>query len=437
MKKLFLMAACIAVGSFVSCSNDDVVTPPAGGGEQDKAPILFSVGGANIDVTTRGTGAVGDLSAEDGGNNIWRGEKLNVYMFDKSDFSIAKDVYGDIFNNAEITAPTADAASNVGYAEYGDPKYYPMAGNYSFFAYHADDAAKDGATPELNVDGDKYVLPLVLDGTQDLMVSKADMSDAQRDALTAQGYDATRYYSAYSARKKVGYNGQEDPNGVQPHFVFQHLLSRLAFFVQPSSEVVSDQAIAEDGTYTGVTIDSVKIVNAKTEANLIVAWDGETAPDEYLTDITAEDVVALKERDALETTETGALPLVELTPIQPKWDVEENKAITSRIGESLMLIPQETYDLEIYISQTPRAGGEKYTSVYPQTLRVPSGANFEAGKQYNITFTVYGVEKIVVTLELAPWEKGEDIAVDNDKIDEEDNTVDEGTEEDNENLPIE
>lgn len=407
MKKILFAAATLFAAGFVSCTDSD--NEFKGVSEKEKAPILFSVGSGNVSVTTRGTGAVGDTLNTDDNKNFWRGEKLNVYMFKKDveTLEIATDAYGDIFNNTVVETPSSTDATATGYASYGAAKYYPMAGNFDFFAYHADDAAQGEPAP--NADGTQYILPVVLDGTQDLMISKADMSEAQREEFLNHDATGERYYSAFSARRKIGYDGLPNEDGIQPHFKFKHLLSRLVFFVKPSTELVSANNVV-DGEYYGVTIDSIKIVDAYTNASFVVAWKGEV--ESHLTDLAAVDTIALMQKVEGETEATN---LEKLTPMQPLWDAELGEGLTTRVGESMLLIPQSQYKLQIFMSQVPGEGAAKYITIHEQLLTVNNEAGFEAGKQYNVKFTVYGLEEIKLELELAPWEYGEDIPVDNDK----------------------
>lgn len=397
MKKFFIIASCIAMAGFTSCSSDEDVlgNDDFGNGESSNVPIMLSMTKGTVDVTTRGTGAVGE------DNNSWRGEKLNVYMLNRDNFELATG-YNDeaIFDNAVVTAPGSTDQSNI-YADYGISKYYPMSGNYNFFMYHADDAAT--AAPAKNAEGTQYVLPITIDGSQDLMIAKADMTAAEKTAF--EQYDATvsRYYSAFSARK-----------GVQPHFNLQHLLSRLVFYIEPGNKNVSDKNV--DGTnYYGVTVESIKIKNVNTTAEFIVAWDG-NAPANYILNESNPTEVSLKE---LVAGQTEAHELAAFTPVKPTWDDAEDKAVSTRVGESLMLFPASEYELEINMTQKPAADRELIPFTHRQILKVPAAsASFEAGKQYNVKFVVYGAEKVDLSLELTDWEEGGDIKADFDtKID--------------------
>ena len=410
MRKFFIIASCIALAGFTSCSNDEEIAGPGNSSDNGVAPIALSMGKGGIQVSTRGTGAVGDV------DNKWRGEKLNVYMLDKETFDFAVGYDGEpIFNNATITAPTIDDADNI-YADYGVSKYYPMSGNFNFFMYRSDDAAT--GTPAL--DGDKYVLPITIDGSQDLMVSKAEMTEAQKSAFTnLVGEDnKDRYYSAFSARRKIGLDGKEDELGIQPHFTLSHLLSRLVFYVEPSDRKVSDMNAdgTDDTKYYGVTIDAIEIQNVNTSAKFIVAWKGAN-PTSHLIEEGTPATVALKE---LVPGENNAHLLKEFTPVKPEWDDTNDVAVSKRVGESLMLFPAEEYELKIYMSQKPAADREVINYTHYQKLRVPTvNGKFEAGKQYNVKFVVYGAEKVEMSLDPTAWEEDGNIDASFDKRDEE------------------
>lgn len=385
MKKSLIYAAILAAGFMTSCSNDDKSFDTVNN-DADKLPILFTMNNGAVSVTTRGSGAVGDVA---GSSNVWRSEKLYVSMFDHGTLNHTEDaelLEGVIFKNTVLTAPASTAAANTGVAEYEGYKYYPQKGNFDFFAYHISDAADpNNVTPEGTLD-------VTIDGSQDLMVAKADMTEDQRttweSALDAEySADASnyynRYYSAFSARRNV-----------QPHFQFKHLLSRFVFNVTPSEN-------AKDK----VTVNAIKILNAKTKATMVVAYTQE--PAALLTpDDNSADTVSLKE---LVYGQTEAYALQELTA--------KTYSATSRVGESLLLMPQDEYELLIEMSQeTPESVVYKFT--YPYTITPGSAgvAAFEAGKQYNVNFTIYGIEEIKIDITLTPWTVGGDITIDNDDV---------------------
>ena len=372
MKKSLMFAAILAAGFMASCSNEDK-SFDAGNNDADRVPILFTMNNGAVNVTTRGTGAVGDVA---GSENVWRSEKLYVSMFQKGTNTLAVDKYGNIFDRTELTAPASTAAANSGMAEYDGYKYYPQTGNYDFFAFHVSDAAN----PADVADGK---LEVTIDGSQDLMVAKADMTEDQKMAFEAavEPSQKDRYYSAFSARRNV-----------QPHFQFEHLLSRFVFTVEPT-----------ESSKDKVTVKAIKVRNAKTQATMVVSYVEK--PVQLLIPAETVDSVYLKER----------------VPGQPEaYDLQALTAQTystkTRVGESLLLIPQEEYQLEIQMEQeTPE--GKTYEFSYHHTMTAPGGAaSFVAGNQYNVNFTIYGIEQIKLDVTLTPWADGGNIDINNDDI---------------------
>lgn len=370
MKKFFYVAAAFLAAGFVSCSeyNNDFTAPVAG---SDYTPIRFDLGNSRVSIeqqkaaATRGKGAVGDLA---GDKNVWNGETLKIYMFDQGTLDLALDKTGDgttpLFDNAAIMAGTGNDTVTV-----ETQKFYPMQGNYDFFAYHVDDAAVGVDVVET---ADVFTLPVTIDGSQDLMVAKAELTADQKNILSAE--KANDYYSAFSARK-----------GINPHFTFKHLLTRFTFEVKADKDV----------DVANVRITGVNVSNANTTAEMVVAYT--TAPTELLGNQADPGTLYLKDAN-------GA-PFAAMNPSITEYN---------RIGESLLLMPQAEYKMEFNIEQT--VNGETRNINYPVILRaaelgVGQGV-FEAAKQYNVKLTLYGLSEIVLRLELTAWEDGGDINVD-------------------------
>ena len=352
MKKVFFYAALAAV-ALTSCSKHDDVVNSGNNNIEEKQAIQF-VMGSPVEITTRGTGAVGDTLSD--ATNVWAGEKLNVYMFDKGTLKVTVDstTRAPYFENLEITAPANGTASVM--ADYGETKYYPGSGQYDFFAYRADDAVAEGVVPELNEEESAYVLPITIDGTQDLLVAKAEMNEQDKEDYLNHERETkdpnfNRIYSSYSARR-----------GIQPRFQFKHLLSRFVFNVKADGEMDEDgnylagRPSADEEvpveTYRGVYIDSIHITNARTNATFYVASQSE---DGKVVFDGEGSVVKLMGRNN---------PGEETVPFQPFQPVV-NQNITT--GESLMLEPsEEPYHLIVYYSQYPEG------KISDETLKVKS-----------------------------------------------------------------
>lgn len=163
MKK-HLFFAFAAAAALASCSSHDdfdnysAGTPQAPVDDNSPQEILLGVG-AQANVTTRGTGTVGG-DHDNITTNEWQNQLINVYMFNKCEvdkdgnpttpfFTLATE--GEpatpIYKNAVFMTPKGEstgAARHIDelHASTGDYKrsYYPMNGNFDFWAYRLDDA---------------------------------------------------------------------------------------------------------------------------------------------------------------------------------------------------------------------------------------------------------------------------------------------------------
>ena len=214
----------------------------------------------------------------------------------------------------------------------GTIQYYPLQGNFDFFGYHVSDAnenqgpiVKDGASAveyysQTDIDdaaaayssdnvagmdaaaqaawmashpaygksttdvktpasaGTLWKLPFLINGTQDVMSTKAALTTGQ-SALVGDDY-----YSAKAARKEV-----------QPTLTFKHLLTRLQFALKAGNDAAGGVTVA--GTYSQAEADDY---NATLTGALPI--NGTTA----LTEAQA---------DAYNATLTGALPINGTTPL--------------------------------------------------------------------------------------------------------------------------
>ena len=388
MKKMFFYAA-LATAALVSCSKDNGFEAPFVEENETKEAIKFNLS-SNINVTTRGKGAVGGMGTPEDPNN-WDGQELYVYMFKKGTMELAEDStvapdpitneYQPYFKNVMIKAPAADAnEDSFEENEFGGTKKYYGQNKYNvydFFAYHADNAVLDElgnrVEPILNGAGDAYTVPVTIDGTQDLMVAKAGLNQEDTDKL--QGSDLTRVYSAYSARRDV-----------HPRFAFSHELSRFVFNAVSANEKAKD-----------ITITKVEVV-ANTEATMTVAA---TDPSKLgLSDWKTPATLLLKDKNSDSFT-----PQV----LGAKDDVVA-------LGESLLLAPKAkeegnnnpvTYTLAVeYTNGTS-------STVFNSVITAPAKTDneFKKGYHYTVNIMVYGFEEIKLICDLTPWQDGGDIPV--------------------------
>ena len=290
MNKKFYFALALTAGLFASCSSDDLTAeaPQQQGFEvNDNEPAQIKI---TTGMATRGTGTVG-YSDTPGYTAQWDGQKFNLFMFQKGTFAPATyratetDPETPIYLNTEMTTDPATQTAN--YVLGGDIQYnyFPGNGAYSFWAYRIDDALDPApaalpAQPFVYVDdtnaevafdaptASKVVVPIDIDGSQDIMVAIADTATAltqlQNKVATAT---MDRIYTAYSARRAVN-----------PQLSFQHLLTRLSFRVIADSREVSNKAdwLTADPVTAGEEFKGFKItqvrVKTKSKGHVVAAF---------------------------------------------------------------------------------------------------------------------------------------------------------------------
>ena len=300
MKKSFYFALALTAGLFASCSSDELTSQAPAGldvNDNEAAKIQLMISRPGV---TRGSGTVGDLSSS--AANVWAGQKFNLFMYEKGTFKPAQYVPTegaaaiDIYNNAEITAPTGATTGAATYEVLLDPtdptsgaaqyNYYPATGSFSFWAYRVDDAGTGtghvgvpamydatGAVTTVEANAMTVRVPFIIDGSQDLLIGVADTTTAAGDLNTAD----SKIDTDEDAAKKI-YSGYAARRGINPTLSFQHLLTRLTFQVKAASKAVS--TAADDpgigGWEAGFKVTKVQVYS-KSEGNIIAAWKGDQA----------------------------------------------------------------------------------------------------------------------------------------------------------------
>lgn len=416
------MGAVASLGLLASCSSDDDLS--TGGNGKDGLQQIKIGMGVQANVATRGTGTVGAVGEKE---NTWAKQTVNVYMLNKGTLDLAKFGEDPIYENTVLTTP-ADNASGIateldehGVAQY---KYYPTTKTaFDFWGYRLDDANDTTATDQEGsataaaiennkfvpyISGDSLLIGFKIDGTQDIMAGKA--VPTEEEITKCGGKD--NIYSAFAARRDV-----------QPNIKFEHLLSRLNFQVLDGKKTETtdpDKAVQ----VTGITVKS------KATGKLVIAYQGEATTFENVSDQLIVDNDADSEKDAallkelkVKQRESASSPLtdnlVDLKPVTPKWN--NGMAMATQVGEALLAIPADKYEITINLKQKVQVKGDKgtpqegdfeekeytYTADLKNTVNPEKG--FEPGYSYNVTITVYGLSEIQITTTLTPWKDGGNI----------------------------
>lgn len=414
------MGAVASLGLLASCSSDDDLS--TGGNGKDGLQQIKIGMGVQANVATRGTGTVGAVGEKE---NTWANQTVNVYMLNKGTLELAKFGEDPIYNNTVLTTP-ADNASGIateldehGVAQY---KYYPTTQTaFDFWGYRLDDANdttatnQDGSATAAAIQNNKFVpyfsgdsllIGFKIDGTQDIMAGKA--VPTEDEIIKCGGKD--NIYSAFAARRDV-----------QPNIKFEHLLSRLNFQVLAGAESTTDDN-------TGVKVTGIT-VKSKATGKLVIAYKGtaafENVSDQLIVDkYENPETEAALYKDLVVKQRTLGAPLTQnleaLTPVTPKWN--NGMALATQVGEALLAIPADKYDITINLQQKVQVKGDKNSPVDPDDFQTKDytytaelkntfnpGQGFEPGYSYNVTITVYGLSEIQITTTLIPWKDGGNI----------------------------
>lgn len=382
MKKYHLFAAAVAIASLAACSKSPVT--PVETVEDGPVAVQFGIG-SPLDVRVKSVGSVGGSDEQ---SNVWNGQELKIYGFERTVTDFTTTAFID---NVSATAPAGvqkGVLSVTNAAAANEPFYYASGINYDFYGYFTDDAE----TGEPVKTETEISVPFTIDGSQDLMIAKADQQTDIDAAKATDKVSADRAYSAYAARR-----------GVQPTLSFKHLLSRFTFKIVAGSESANL-----------ISVNKISL-KSKTTGSIVVVGEnrGLRLPTESA-ETPAETPVELflQQRGK----ESGVME--ELVSVKTEAYTEARDNAVS-VGESLMVIPGEEYELTIYMS---RDNSQTTVDPYKTTISIakiqgaPEGATaFEAGYSYEVTAVIYGLETVDITAALEPWKNGGSTTLDPDE----------------------
>lgn len=395
MKKLYVYVALAAMGVMAACSKNDNVDPQGNGGNtviDDNSPVAVELGVKGIDLDVNvSSKAQGSVDAWDASQTLY------VYAIDRSDAQFANT---PLIDNISASSPATGAQNNVlnlvqpasagKYA--GEYFYFQGSTVYDFYGYYVDDAVEGTPTPS-RTDG-TITLPITITGAQDIMLAKADPAvdiEASTDPNKGQVTSETAY-SAFAARR-----------GIQPTLEFQHQLARFTFNIVPGS------ASGDLVTVTAIELQS------NTTGTLQIAPAVEAGQPTILSQATPA-YLSL----ANETSGANNLPYN-----VPEYTGADQDPI--KVGESLMVMPGQTsYNLRVSMTQDGNGDTDLPVNALETVIAatnvdtnddgtVDGVATFEAGKTYEITIKVYGMERIEVSATLKAWEDGGSVVIDPDQ----------------------
>lgn len=399
MKRIFLYAM-MAAGVLASCSqseNDGLpqsepvdLTPSA-----DVIQLSAAAPSVTVSSSTRSAGTIGGNANTI--TNTWSGQKLYIYACQKDSKTgvTMSDRIADLntyaLKNEEGTVETGTKTSGVTWRD-NESRYFPRSGAYDFFGYYGDDAVTGEPMSEAMGGTNVLYKNFTITGSEDLMIAKAELSDDDKEKLSADDYN--KAYSSYAARR-----------GVQPSMKFEHLLTRLVFNIKGMGTAKPEN----------VYVQSISVKSKNAGKLVFVYADNKNKGIQWTTADAARVSLSLQER------EDGVMkPLSDRRYYASAADA----TTPTTVGEALLVEPGvESYEIEVAVKQELDKDGnampeDKQTETYELVLKasdvkkdgVPAGlTSFAASNSYNVTIAVYGVEKIELKAELGEWLEGGNI----------------------------
>lgn len=375
------------------CSDDSFrgTTDGMYGDGSQSIPVLVALGDPSGGIA-KGSGAIGSMDQ-------WAGKHIYVYAFNRdvetSYLSQSRAnplnclVDGSRENVYTLAGKKARIVADDAYAEWVIPDsklVYPVDKEhkraYDFFAYYVDDAV----VPEKEVERDdgSVRLSVEIDGSQDLMSSKAELTEAQLEPFTEKDriFVMEKAFGFYTAQRNIA-----------PTFLFRHHLVRLEFelvagLVREEQKIVYVHSMGVESRYRA----SFTVADREASRMGLEFQEG---------------------RKELQLTEDGNDPMKECTVVtRPSADIVRENV---KMGDCLLLAPDVEYDAYMLMTEI-RSDGTTVIERVRTPLKISYGdVPFQAGNQYKVKLTIYGATKVSASVEMEPWRDGGSIEMDEEK----------------------
>ena len=354
-------------------------------------PIHIVVGDPGDILESKGSGPV-----EDTDGAMWEGKTIHVFAFKRdlnSDYANISAtghddciIDGSVDTEGALGGKEATVNTDDSYITWknDDQTLYYRPGNqpYDFFAYYT-----DKPVPDSDVYRSKEGVRIMMDvdGSTDIMSAYAYLTEEQLNRPVFSDMDKvdlnTYAFSSWSAKRNI-----------HPVLYFDHHLTRFDFEVKAGWEKSND-----------IIIDSL-VVRSRRRAVFTVAHKNPSLLGLDFSNAPYE-MTALSEADG--------------SPLRKDfWKLHyiPGSEEMTKLGGSLMIAPDITYDAFLYLKQKME-DGEVKTHENLISL-VSSEGQFTAGSQYLVSATIYGLTSIDISVKTTDWQEGGSIDVGNDKFEE-------------------
>ncbi|MGN0037410.1 MAG: fimbrillin family protein [Bacteroidaceae bacterium] len=347
MKKLVTFATLSAL-MLAGCSNDKESAAPA----DESTPMPVVLGTKAPTLTTKAS----LTSMKNLDITVW-GLAKNAADWTVADAQLFSVANGAV--DAAVGGTVQTDGSSVVLAN-ADTHYYPLktSNNYSFFGCYPSTSVSNPAT----LTADKVQMTYVVDGKTDVLWGRAQATPSG----DYDGYNAT-YFRKVSVTK--------------PNLTFEHMLTRFTFTVKVG-----------DSSAKNFKVHDVKMLNVPTTVTFDVADRTLAGSNAYIPTYVPTVSVEAATADFQLCDGTGVNAEKELST------AEVNDLV--RVGESIMVPTQNTYQMEAYFSNS--ITGHNF---YSEVLDIPAPTEgFVRGASYDVQLTIYGERKVEIEVTLKDWE---------------------------------
>ena len=419
--------------------------------------IKLSAGTTGIEVGSRGAGTVGDLATETT-TNVWNGEQLTIWAIKNKANDLTLDDESNVYLSGVNAKATASSGTNTTTLVLDNaPVYYPLQGAFNFTGYYIDDATT--TTDVLVRETNAITQPVTIDGSQDIMIAKAELTaqnkidlvkaliendkltGAETDYVDINGdfqstFTDTEKKSLIETEYKKAFSSYTARRSVQPQMTFEHQLARMEFSVIAGDENAKGAtATVEVGgaQYAkGIHISNITVKNAKKQGVITIDNIGNitfTATPSTGTGTSDTTIGDLILKNNSKDTDGKLEDLEEKAPENLYVNGTSSKNDYTKIGESILAFPADKYTVDIETKQyvqLVRGTTDQYELVDGTSGKTTSYTNvtlqlgtddqgnqltFEKGKTYDILVKVYSNQEIIITATLAGWVQGDDVTV--------------------------
>lgn len=374
------LAAVASLMMLPGCSHEELLAESAeNAGNTGNEVLVFIPGNSEFEISlSSGNGTSASVSKRAAVNQIADMDQIGVFCLARGKQALnqaAQDI--EWFNDQDENLKTCTLMKNVlatpdedDNLSWEDHYFYPNShfyayGLYGYYPYVSDEY--------VTCADNKVIVRHTIDGTMDLICGRASAHDD----------DA----SAYSANF---FRQSETLLGYVPVLEMKHLLTRLEFYVQPG-ETYEGSGVVFEGA-ENMVVDEISILHASCEVNTLVA--DLTAPNEDASVSAAGDAQA---DFTLKGTNGEALTSV---PVGTVLGVE------TRIGESIMLVPDSEYLLRIILKDVTT--GKQFPTETPLILSSTDTDNiFQAGMSYKVIIIANKPKEVQLKANVGEWPEAE------------------------------